>query len=366
MSRIISIGTSVPTYGTRQSLILDFMRNAYDDELVSRKLNVLFHHSGISTRYSVISDFDIALKRHTLFNGSDILPKVEERLNVFKEYAVPLSIRAIQNAVEKIGITIANFGFTHLITVTCTGLYAPGIDAELIEHLNLPEDIFHTSVNFMGCNAAFHDLKLADMIARTDDDAKILIVCVELCTLHFQPKNNPDNLLSNTIFGDGAAAVIVTSDSFGIQHQYSGLVMNGFYSLLLSKGESLMGWNITPVNFEMVLDARVPDFIGNEINNILAKAGKKFNIQPEDINHWAIHPGGKKILDVIQKQLHLTDSDMQNSYKVLDEYGNMSSPTILFVLNEIGKAQLNADEHIFSVGFGPGLSIETSLFTYAE
>ena len=136
------------------------MRNAYDDELVSRKLNVLFHHSGISTRYSVISDFDIALKRHTLFNGSDILPKVEERLNVFKEYAVPLSIRAIQNAVEKIGITIANFGFTHLITVTCTGLYAPGIDAELIEHLNLPEDIFHTSVNFMGCNAAFHALKL--------------------------------------------------------------------------------------------------------------------------------------------------------------------------------------------------------------
>ncbi len=366
MSRIISIGTSVPAYGTRQTLILDFMRKAYNDEMVSRKLNVLFHHSGISTRYSVISDFNLALKKHTLFNGSDILPKVEERLNVFKEYAMPLSIKAIQNAIEKIDTTVTNIGFTHIITVTCTGLYAPGLDAELIEYLKLPNDIFHTSINFMGCNAAFHALKMADMIARTEDDARILIVCVELCTLHFQPKNNSDNLLSNTLFGDGAAAVIVTSDSYAARHQYSGLTMNGFYSLLLNKGENLMGWNITPVNFEMILDAKVPDFIGDEINNILVKAEKKFDIQPDDIDHWAIHPGGKKILDVIQKQLKLTDADMYNSYKVLDEYGNMSSPTILFVLNEIGKSQLNSNDNIFSVGFGPGLSIETSLFTYVE
>ena len=342
------------------------MCSAYHNDLASRKLNVLFHHSGISTRYSVISDFDIALKKHTLFNGSPVLPQVEERLNVFKEHALPLAISAIQNSIEKLGTTVAEMKFTHLITVTCTGLYSPGLDADLIEHLNLPNDIFHTSINFMGCNAAFHALKLGDMIARTDEDAKVLIVCVELCTLHFQPKDNNDNLLSNTIFGDGAAAVIITSDLYGTQHQYSGLTMNGFYSLLLNKGEHLMGWNITPVNFEMILDAKVPDFIGDEINNILLKAGKKFDIQPEDINHWAIHPGGKKILDVIQKQLQLTDSDMHNSYKVLDEYGNMSSPTILFVLNEIGKTRLSPNDNIFSVGFGPGLSIETSLFTYAE
>ena len=127
-----------------------------------------------------------------------------------------------------------------------------------------------------------------------------------------------------------------------------------------------MGWNITPINFEMILDAKVPEFIGDEVNDILLKAGKKFNILAEQIDNWAIHPGGKKILDTIKKQLKLDDHDLQHSYKVLNDYGNMSSPTILFVLNEIIQAGLKPNENIFSIGFGPGLSIETALFTYAE
>ena len=203
------------------------------------------------------------------------------------------------------------------------------------------------------------------MIAKTDEKAKVLIVCVELCTLHFQPKNNHDNLLSNTIFGDGAAAVIVVPDSDVKHNNQIGMTINGFYSLLLSKGKELMGWNITPVNFEMLLDAKVPEFIGNEVDNIVLRAGEKLNITPEKINKWAIHPGGKKILDTIKKQLQLNDTDLQYSYKILDEYGNMSSPTILFVLNELMQADHKPDETIFSIGFGPGLSIETALLSYA-
>ena len=277
-----------------------------------------------------------------------------------------MATEAIQDSLNKLNTNITEFGITHLITVTCTGIYAPGMDSVLIKQLNLPEDIFHTSVNFMGCNAAFHALKLADMIAKTDENARVLIVCVELCTLHFQPKNNHDNLLSNTIFGDGAAAVVVVSDTKAEQHRQSGITMNGFFSLLLSKGNDLMGWNITPLNFEMILDAKVPDFIGDEVNDIVMKAGKKFNITPDQIDNWAIHPGGKKILDTIKKRIQLNDTDLQSSYKVLAEYGNMSSPTILFVLNEIMQAGLRQNENIFSIGFGPGLSIETALFTYAE
>ncbi|NVO11833.1 MAG: type III polyketide synthase [Bacteroidales bacterium] len=366
MSRIISIGTSVPLYGTKQGVILNYMHDAYGNEEVSRKLNILFNHSGIETRYSVVSDFANPKKETHLLNGVQGLKNVEERMNIFKENAVSLAIRAIQNSIEKINTTVSNFGFTHLITVSCTGLYAPGIDAELVEQLNLPNDIFRTSINFLGCNAAFHALKLGDMIARTEEDAKVLIVCVELCTLHFQPKNNHDNLLSNTIFGDGAAALIITSDSYGKKHQHKGLSIDGFYSLLLSNGKNLMGWNITPVNFEMILDSRVPEFIGDEIESIILKASKKFNIQPESINNWAIHPGGKKILDTIKKQLQLADIDLHYSYKILSEYGNMSSPTILFVLNEILESQLKSNETIFSIGFGPGISIETALFTYVE
>jgi predicted naringenin-chalcone synthase len=366
MSKIISIGTAVPKYGTEQSKILDYMVEAYSNDTASRKLRILFHQSGINKRYSAISDFNNKSPENKLFSENERIPNVETRLGVFKENAVSLAIAAIKDSLDKLRLSIAEFGITHLITVTCTGIYAPGIDSVLIDQLNLPVDIFHTSVNFMGCNAAFHALKLGDMIAKTDNGAKVLIVCVELCTLHFQPKNNHDNLLSNTIFGDGAAAVVIVSDSKAKQDQRSGITINGFYSLLLSKGSDMMGWNITPVNFEMILDAKVPDFIGDNVNEIVLKACNKFKITTDLIDNWAIHPGGKKILDRIKKQLNLDEEDLKCSYNVLDQYGNMSSPTILFVLSEILLPGLKPGENIFSIGFGPGLSIETALFTYGE
>jgi len=366
MSKIISIGTAVPKYGTSQSAILDFMLEAYKDETAARKLKILFHHSGISTRYSAVSDFDSDKPGFKLFDDDKPAPTIDKRINVFKEHALSLAIEAIQDSLKKLNTTLPEFGITHLITVSCTGLYAPGLDAELIEKLNLPDDIFHIAVNFMGCNAAFHALKLGDMIAKTDEKAKVLIVCVELCTLHFQPKNNHDNLLSNTIFGDGAAAVVIVADTEAKQKYHNEINIRGFYSVLLNKGKDLMSWNITPLNFEMVLDAKVPEFIGDEVNEIVLKAGQKLNFMPERIDNWAIHPGGKKILDTIKKQLQLSDEDIQASYKVLDKYGNMSSPTIVFVLNEIMQADHKPNETIFSIGFGPGLSIETALFTYVE
>jgi predicted naringenin-chalcone synthase len=363
MSKIISIGTAVPEYGTQQTTILEFMQAAYNDETASRKLKLLFNHSGISIRHSVIPDFDNRKSDPVLFNREVYIPNVGDRSKIFKDHAVPLAIAAIKDSLNKLNISLTDAGITHLITVTCTGLIAPGIDAVIMEQLDLPRDIFHTSFNFLGCNAAFPALKLADMIVTTDANARILIVCVELCTIHFQPKNNHDNLLSNTIFGDGAAAVIVTSDTDTKFKSPNNLMIKGFFSLLLDKGKDLMGWNITPVNFEMVLDAKVPEFIGNEVDDIIFKAGRKLNITTASIDKWAIHPGGKKILDTIKNQLHLSDSDLQCSYKVLDQYGNMSSPTILFVLNEIMHAPYKKNETIFSIGFGPGLSIETALFT---
>ena len=366
MSTIISIGTAIPKYGSSQSNILKFMQKAYNNELASRKLNILFHNSGIKNRYSVIPDFTNEQPEDVFFRSDQPLPDVTKRIDVFKKQAVSLAIDAIGNSLERLNTIISEFEPTHLITVTCTGIYAPGLDTEIINQMNLPIDIFRTSINFMGCNAAFPALKIADMIAKTDENARVIIVCVELCTLHFQPKDDSNNLLANTIFGDGAAAVLVVSDTAAKKHNQSGMVMNGFYSLLLNKGKELMAWNINPTNFEMVLDPMVPDFIGNEAKDIVLRSGKKLNISLSEIDKWAIHPGGKKILDTLKKQLNLSDSDLQYSYKVLSDYGNMSSPTILFVLNEIMEAKPRPNESIFSIGFGPGLSIETSLFTYVE
>ncbi len=366
MSRIISIGTAVPTYNTKQADILKFMQEAYADDKVSRKLNVLFHHSGIDNRYSVVADFGSnEFEENHLFQNYD-KPDVEKRLNVFKENIMPLAEAAIHSALDKIGTDLQKFEITHLITVSCTGIYAPGLDSEIIEKLGLNKEIFHTSVNFMGCNAAFHALKIGDLITRSDENAKVLIVCAELCTLHFQPKDNNDNLLSNTIFGDGAAAVLLVSDAAAKRNNYKGMTINGFYSILLNKGKGLICWDITPLNFEMVLDAGVPELIGNEVNNILLKAGEKLNFNPSSIAKWAIHPGGKKILDTIKKKVGLSESNMSYSYKILADYGNMSSPTILFVMNEIMQSDNINGEQLFSIGFGPGLSIESALFTYDE
>jgi predicted naringenin-chalcone synthase len=366
MSKIISIGTAVPEYETKQNTILEFMCAAYDDVTAARKLKILSHQSGINTRYSVAPDFGNCNSEDAFFPVNQNGPTVEKRLCEFKAHAVSLAVEAIQDAIKKLNTTIADLGITHLITVTCTGIYAPGLDSVLLEELNLPNDTFHTGVNFMGCNAAFHALKLGDMIALTDSTAKVMIVCVELCTLHFQPKNNHDNLLSNTIFGDGAAAVVIIPDTQAKLNHLAGMTINGFYSILLCKGKDLMSWDITPLNFEMVLDAKVPEFIGDEVNDIILKAGRKLGIAPDKIDKWAIHPGGKKILDILKKKLQLNDTDLQYSYKVLSEYGNMSSPTILFVLNEIMQAMHKPNETIFSIGFGPGLNIETALFTYDE
>jgi predicted naringenin-chalcone synthase len=293
------------------------------------------------------------------FRHQETQPDVENRMGIYKDNALGLALESISNSLEPSGTAIDDI--THLITVTCTGLHAPGLSAEVIRELGLREDISHTAVNFMGCNAAFYALKIADLIVSNDANAKVLIIAVELCTLHFQPKGNTDNLLSNTLFSDGAATVLVMSDKAPIP----GLTINGFYSLLLHDGWDLMGWDVNPLSFEMILNSQVPVFIGKEVNRIFDRAAAHYSITQDEISHWAIHPGGKKILDEISQNLGLDKEFLKNSYGVLRDYGNMSSPTILFVLKRFLESPGSRGEKLFSVGFGPGLSIETSLLSYA-
>lgn len=366
MSTILSIGTAVPQYGAKQSTILEFMRRAYDDNTAGRKLNILFAQSGIQMRYSTLPDFGQPASEAQLFNGKEAVPDVIKRTDLFKHNAPLLAQKAIEAAFAKLKTNITDFGITHLITVTCTGIYAPGLGAQLIEQMNLPEDISHHAINFMGCNAAFPALNMADMIVKTNENAKVLIVCVELCTLHFQAVDNNSNLLANTIFADGAAAVIVTSDKEAKKYSSSTLTLNGFQSLLLYRGRNLMGWDITPVNFEMVLDPGIPDFIGSELIEILQKATKNMNTDVKNIDRWAVHPGGRKILDAVKKQGQLDENALDFSYKVLSDYGNMSSPTILFVLNEMMQAEHAPGETIMAIGFGPGMSIESALLSFTS
>lgn len=355
--KIISIGTALPEHTFGQMEILEFMEESYNNDKDSRKLKALFHNSGINYRASALSDFGTP-SDPSFFKHQKEQPSVDKRMEFFKDHGLRLAIESIHNTLNQVNTKLADV--SHLITVTCTGLYAPGLNAQLIKHLKLREDIPHTAVNFMGCNAAFYAMKIADLIVSENSNAKVLIVCVELCTLHFQPKSSKDHLLSNTIFCDGAASVLIASKTSPI----TGLGMDGFYSLLMHEGWDFMGWNINPVSFEMILNTQIPSFIEKKINGIVEKSLLKYKIAKEEISHWGIHPGGLKILDVIKQQLSLDKECVKQSYDVLLNHGNMSSPTILFVLKSILEESENKGEKTFAIGFGPGLSIETSLLTY--
>lgn len=357
-SKIISIGTAVPGHHAEQGQIFQFMKKMYDDKLASRKLNALFRFSGIKTRHSVVPDFENS-QASVFFKPKETQPNVEQRMEKFGENAAGLGIVAIRRALEDADMSPDEV--THLITVTCTGMAAPGLNAEIINKLGLKNDIYNTSVNYMGCGAAFHALRMADFIVRSDEKAGVLIVSVELCTLHFQPKNTKDHLLSNTIFGDGSAAVVVTSGN-NVQPSFS---IHGFYSLLISSGHDLMGWYVKPLGFEMILSSELPDFVGDEIREALDKALVYYQLDnPEDIHYWAVHPGGKRILDEVKSALQL-NNELQHSYNVLREFGNMSSASVLFVLKEMMHKKAAKNEKLMAIGFGPGLSVETLLLEYA-
>jgi predicted naringenin-chalcone synthase len=328
------------------------------NEKERRILRYLYHQSGITSRYSVLNDYSHKPDDWTFYPPTENLepfPSLEQRMKKFNQEAATLSVSAIRNCLGK-DIELADV--THLITVTCTGLSAPGLDLQLIELLDMPRNIFRTSVNFMGCYAAIHALKLADSICQADPGARILIVCTELCTLHFQQESTNDNITSSLLFGDGSAAVLVT----GEEDRSTGFPLLGFYGEVMPKGKQDMSWELSSTGFTMTLSGYVPALIEEDFEMLVNHALAKHRISRDDITHWAVHPGGRKILEAIEKSLSLPATKLDASYRILSDYGNMSSPTILFVLKEILSELVTTEQQtVFGAAFGPGLTMETFL-----
>ena len=321
-----------------------------------RKLRFLYQQSGIRTRYSVIPDYSRVPGSWKFYPPGENLepfPSVELRMRWYREHAAPLSMEAIGRCLE--GKADVN-EITHLITVSCTGMSAPGLDLELVEALKLPPTVFRTSVNFMGCYAAVHALKLAHALADTTPGSRILVVCTELCTLHFQQEATVDNILASLLFADGSAAALIVPDD-DARH---GLRLKHFYSEIVPRGSKEMTWDVSSTGFRMGLSSYVTDLIRTDIAGLVEHALEKSGVQRQKISHWCVHPGGKKILDAIHRSLSFSNGHLDPSYSVLEQYGNMSSPTILFVLQQIME-RLSYDEAncIFGAAFGPGLTMET-------
>ena len=358
MSKIVSIATAVPGYKHSQRDILDFMQRVYAlNETDRRKLKFLYRQGGIETRFSVIPDYSLPSENWRFYPPAENLEPfatLEKRLEWYQQHAAQLSLQAITKCLVKRHIDI-----THLITVSCTGMSAPGLDIEMMEALQLPATIFHTSVNFMGCYAAIHALRMADAFCRCDKQANVLIVCTELCTLHFQKGPTIDNITSSMLFADGAAAVLVTGNS-----EEQGLHIDHFYSAIDIDGKEDMAWKLSSKGFLMTLSGYVPALIEKDFNELVLNALKPARLNKEDITNWCIHPGGRKILEAVQSSVGLSNGELDKSYRVLQQYGNMSSPTILFVLEKImGQINYGQNKKIFGAAFGPGISMETFILS---
>lgn len=361
-SYICAIGTANPPHKIPQMQVADFMAAAMQfGEQDTRKLKALYRVSGIGQRYSVLEDYTRQNGNFSFYPNTPTLepfPTVQQRMGVYRKHAVDLSEEAIRSCLEQTEPTKLS-DLTHLITVSCTGMYAPGLDIELVERLSLSPSVQRTSVNFMGCYAAFNAIKLADAICRADPEAKVMLVCTEICTIHFQKNPEQDHLVSNALFGDGAAAVLMQ----GQPCRQVSLELQSFHCDLAPAGKRDMAWHIGDTGFEMTLSSYVPDLIKKGIKQLTDRLLQGLKTTVSEINLYAIHPGGRRILEVIEQELGMTRHDNRFAYQVLRDFGNMSSATVLFVLKELMQTLTpqEQDEPVLSFAFGPGLTLESML-----
>jgi predicted naringenin-chalcone synthase len=252
--------------------------------------------------------------------------------------------------------------------VSCTGFFAPGPDQLLVDRLGLDPQVERFHLGFMGCHAAFPALRAARAFCAARPDAVVLVACVELCSLHLQPPTDHDRILAASLFADGAAAAVVTAAP--PRPGRAALRLDALHTELIGSGSEDMTWTIGDAGFEMVLSSYVPRLLGERIEKVVAPvfdadpalAGRPF----AEVPRWAVHPGGRSILDKVQQALALRDDQLVPSRDVLRRHGNMSSATVLFVLRDIltGAPSEEPDERVCALAFGPGLTVETALLTH--
>jgi predicted naringenin-chalcone synthase len=352
MAKITHIGTALPPYRITQAQACAYMQNALSlSQSDARKLQALYRASKIEQRHSVLPDFEEGAP--TLFCPPN-WPSTATRMQVYEKQAPVLALQAVENCLPP---HFDRQQITHLITVSCTGMYAPGLDIDLIHALGLPFHTHRIAVQFMGCYAAFNALKTAQALCLAHPRAKVLVVSVELCSLHFSGGLDPDTLLANALFADGAAAALVenTADKHGLEIVQMGCT-------LFPEGASDMAWKIGDFGFEMRLSSYVPKLLEKGLGEAIRQWLQSSGIAPEEVEQYAMHPGGMRILQAIETALHLQPEQLRASYQTLQQCGNMSSATIFFVWEKLLKAALPG--RILSMAFGPGLTAEMAVLHY--
>jgi len=357
---IQKITTSVPEHTYLQNDLRDRMKKLVGRTDIQRRLiHQIYSNSGITTRHSILKDFRDNVLPELYFNGHGTLPGTEMRNKIYEEKGRKLFIETARELLDG-DETPTEREITHLITISCTGFYSPGPDYDIIKNLNLKRNIERYNLGFMGCYAVIPGLKMAYQICNANRNARVMVISTELCTLHFQGGGNTDELISASVFADGAAGAIVSSEKPESGNHFE---IKEFASTIIEEGAGDMAWTIGDTGFNMVLSTYIPELLSSNLDGFLKPVLNQYNLRKSDVHRWAVHPGGRAILDKIEQYLELQPDIMKYSRKILAEYGNMSSATILFVLKEIleAKKMKKSSERVFAMAFGPGLTIESGL-----
>jgi predicted naringenin-chalcone synthase len=352
---IAGLGTAVPRHRISQDDAAEIARRFSCENAAQERLFLtLFQKTGISSRASVVleaSEGDLEARQQFFGEGS---PTTKERMRKYEEEAASLAEAAGRSALDDAGL--APDRVTHLVTVSCSGFYAPGFDIALMKRLPLSREVARTHVGFMGCHGSLNGLRVARSFLDAIPGACVLVCAVELCSLHYQYGWNSDNIVANALFADGAAAVVglasAPNRADALQHVASG-------STVIDDSEDAMAWRIGDHGFEMFLATRVPDLIAQHIRPWLEDWLARHGLTIETVGSWAVHPGGPRILAAFGEATGLDRSALDPSLQVLADHGNMSSPTVLFILDRLRRA--NAPRPCVALAFGPGLTAESAI-----
>ncbi|MGA3344249.1 MAG: type III polyketide synthase [Terracidiphilus sp.] len=350
-AHINRIATAVPPHDVHRAFI-DFAMGMLPEGTSRNLFRRMVRLSAIEQRYSFVNPIvteDGSWKDEEQIYVPGDFPSTARRMQLFERYAPDLARRAL----DKLSLTREERqSITHVIVTSCTGLYAPGLDFEVVNYLGLSPSVERTMIGFMGCYAAINALKSARHIVRSEPGATVLILNLELCSLHFQETHELEQVLSFLVFADGCAASLVSA-------RRSGLAIDSFLALCIPETSPLITWRIGELGFDMHLSGEVPGKIGLSLKETGRQITRRED--PTSIGLWAIHPGGRSILDSVEKGLGLPADALSCSREILARYGNMSSATVMFVLEKVME-RAQAEQQGCAMSFGPGLTAETMLF----
>lgn len=357
-AHINAIATAVPPHDVHGTFV-DFVRGRLSDPRQRHLFNRMAARSGIERRFSFLEPKllpDGGMTDTEGFYGQDHWPSTAARMQRYEHWAPELAIRAIGG----LNGDMAAEGITHLVVASCTGFVAPGIDQAIVARTGIDPSVERTVVGFMGCYAAVSSLRTAHHIVRSEPQARVLVVTIELCTLHFQRTDDLERLLSMLLFGDGAAAAIVSA-------QRTGIALDDFRSAAIAGSADAITWRIGDQGFDMHLDGQVPALIADALARERGRnddGGLLRGEEPGDFDLWAVHAGGRTILDAVERALQLGPEALAPSRRILRNFGNMSSATLMFVLADMLRdgAGKSGEARGLALAFGPGLAAESFRF----